>query len=102
MKLNNYKQNYQITIEYDGSKFVGWQMQKNGKSIQGEIQKVIKLVFGIQFRENIIGSGRTDAGVHALGQSANFYIYNGINLNRKKQLIKHLYLSVIKSVFFFQ
>ena len=87
MKLNNYKQNYQIIIEYDGSKFVGWQMQKNGKSIQGEIQKVIKKVFGMSFRENIIGSGRTDAGVHALGQSANFYIYNGINPSRKKQLL---------------
>tara|TARA_B100000575_G_C23005384_1_gene579267 strand:+ start:97 stop:870 length:774 start_codon:yes stop_codon:yes gene_type:complete len=87
LKLNNYKQNYQIIIEYDGSKFVGWQMQKNGKSIQGEIQKVIKKVFGMSFRENIIGSGRTDAGVHALGQSANFYIYNGINPSRKKQLL---------------
>ena len=60
--------NYQIIIEYDGSKFVGWQLQKNGKSIQGEIQKVIKQVFGMHFRENIIGSGRTDAGVHAFGQ----------------------------------
>lgn len=87
MKLNNYKQNYQIIIEYDGSKFVGWQLQKNGKSIQGEIQKVIKKVHGMNFRENIIGSGRTDAGVHALGQSANFYIYNGINPSRKKQLL---------------
>ena len=58
MKQNTYKQNYQIIVEYDGSKFVGWQLQKNGKSIQGEIQKAIKLVFGKQFRENIIGSGK--------------------------------------------
>ncbi len=87
MKLKIYKQNYQIIVEYDGSKFVGWQMQKNGRSIQGEIQKVIKLVFGKRFRENITGSGRTDAGVHALGQSANFFIYGGINPNRKKQLL---------------
>ena len=87
MKLSIYKQNYQIIIEYDGSKFVGWQMQKNGRSIQGEIQKVIKQVFGIQFRENIIGSGRTDAGVHAIGQSANFFIYGGINPSRKKEIL---------------
>ena len=87
MKLNIYKQNYQIIIEYDGSKFVGWQLQKNGKSIQGEIQKVIKQVFGMHFRENIIGSGRTDAGVHALGQSANFFIYGGINPSRKKEFL---------------
>ena len=87
MKLKIYKQNYQIIIEYDGSKFVGWQMQKNGRSIQGDIQKVINLVFGIHFRENIIGSGRTDAGVHALGQSANFFIYGGINYGRKRELL---------------
>ena len=87
MKLNIYKQNYQILIEYDGSKFVGWQLQKNGKSIQGEIQKVIKQVFGFNFRENITGSGRTDAGVHALGQSANFFIYGGINPIRKKEFL---------------
>ena len=87
MKQNTYKQNYQIIVEYDGSKFVGWQLQKNGKSIQGEIQKAIKLVFGKQFRENIIGSGRTDAGVHALAQSANFFIYGGINPSRKKELL---------------
>ncbi len=87
MKLKIYKQNYQIIVEYDGSKFVGWQMQKNGRSIQSEIQKVIRLVFGKRFRENITGSGRTDAGVHALGQSANFFIYGGINPNRKKQLL---------------
>ena len=62
-------------------------MQKNGKSIQGEIQKVLKKVFGIHFRENIIGSGRTDAGVHALGQSANFFIYGGINPSRKKKYL---------------
>ena len=87
MKQNTYKQNYQIIVEYDGSKFVGWQLQKNGKSIQGEIQKAIKLVFGKQFRENIIGSGRTDAGVHALAQSANFFIYGGINPSKKKELL---------------
>ena len=87
MKLNNYKQNYQIIVEYDGSKFVGWQLQKNGKSIQGEIQKVIKQVFGKHFKNNIIGSGRTDAGVHALGQSANFYIYCRINPSKKKYLL---------------
>ena len=62
MKLKIYKQNYQIIVEYDGSKFVGWQMQKNGRSIQAAIQKVIKQVFGMRFKENIIGSGRTDAG----------------------------------------
>ena len=96
MKINTHKQNYQIIVEYDGSKFVGWQMQKNGRSIQGEIQKVIKLVFGRHFRDNIIGSGRTDAGVHALGQSANFFIYGGINPSRKKELLNRWNFLLVK------
>ena len=63
-------QTYQILIEYDGEKFVGWQKQKNGKSIQGTIQKVLKKIL----KEKIIifGSGRTDSGVHAFEQSAHF------------------------------
>ena len=61
---------YQILIEYDGSKYSGWQSQKNSKSIQSEIQKVISKIT----KENILiyGSGRTDAGVHAINQSAHF------------------------------
>ena len=61
---------YQILIEYVGSNFRGWQIQKKGKTIQGLIQeKISKLL-----KEKIIlfGSGRTDSGVHAIGQSAHF------------------------------
>ena len=61
---------YQILIEYVGTNFRGWQVQKKGKTIQGLIQeKISKLL-----KEKIIlfGSGRTDAGVHAIGQSAHF------------------------------
>ena len=61
---------YQIFIEYEGTNFRGWQLQKKGKTIQGLIQeKVSKLL-----KEKIIlfGSGRTDAGVHAIQQSAHF------------------------------
>ena len=62
--------NYKIIIEYDGTDFVGWQIQKNGRSVQEVIQKTIKKLI----KENIIlfGSGRTDAGVHAIGQTAHF------------------------------
>ena len=63
-------QNYQILIEYDGTEFVGWQMQKNGLSIQEIIERALKKV--VKKKISIIGSGRTDAGVHALEQSANF------------------------------
>ena len=64
------KYNYQLLIEYDGTNSVGWQFQKNGLSIQESIEKAVKKL--IKKKINLIGSGRTDAGVHALEQSANF------------------------------
>ena len=61
---------YQILIEYVGSNFVGWQIQSQGKSIQKLIQtKLSKL---LKEKILLIGSGRTDAGVNAIEQSANF------------------------------
>ncbi len=66
--LNKY--NYQIIIEYDGSRFVGWQRQKNGISIQEVLEK--KLTKLLKKKIQIHGAGRTDAGVHATAQSANF------------------------------
>ena len=62
--------NYQLLIEYDGTKFVGWQPQKKGMSVQGEIEKILKKILKKKIRLN--GSGRTDSGVHALEQSATF------------------------------
>ena len=61
---------YQIIIEYDGTNFAGWQKQKNSPSIQQTIEKILTKIL----KEKIIlyGSGRTDAGVHAIGQSAHF------------------------------
>ncbi|HEX9326377.1 MAG TPA: tRNA pseudouridine(38-40) synthase TruA, partial [Reyranella sp.] len=61
---------YKLTIEYDGAPFVGWQRQDNGPSIQGAIEDA---VFGFcAERVAVHGAGRTDAGVHALGQVAHF------------------------------
>ncbi len=65
------KSNYQIIIEYDGTNYNGWQLQKNGSSIQNEIEKALWKFLKRKIR--VIGSGRTDAGVHAVGQSANFF-----------------------------
>ena len=62
-----------LLIEYDGSCYVGWQKQKNGKSIQGEIEKCLKVLCKSNVR--LFVAGRTDAGVHALGQVAHFDIY---------------------------
>ena len=64
------KSNYQIIIEYEGTNYNGWQYQKNGFSIQKEIEKALKRLLKKNIK--IIGSGRTDSGVHAVGQSANF------------------------------
>ena len=75
--------NYLIRIEYDGTKFVGWQFQKNGISVQEKIEKAISKI--LKTKVKIIGSGRTDKGVHALAQCANFKVKDEI-LNKKKFL----------------
>jgi len=63
--------NIKLVIEYDGKDFNGWQKQPNKLNIQGEIERAIKEITGEEKIE-LIASGRTDAGVHALGQVANF------------------------------
>ena len=62
--------NIKLTIEYDGKDFNGWQKQPNKLNIQGEIEKAIENITGEKVE--LIASGRTDAGVHAMGQVANF------------------------------
>ena len=61
---------YQILIEYDGKDYVGWQKQKNGKSIQSQIQNCMSKI--LKEKIKLYGSGRTDSGVHAINQSAHF------------------------------
>jgi len=62
--------NFKITIEYDGTRYHGWQRQKNDRTIQEEIEKAVLTITGQQVP--LAGSGRTDAGVHAYAQVANF------------------------------
>jgi tRNA pseudouridine38-40 synthase len=59
---------YKLTIEYDGTPFVGWQIQDNGPSVAGAISDAIEKFAGE--RPDVMGAGRTDAGVHAFGQVA--------------------------------
>ena len=68
---------YQIKIEYLGTKFVGWQFQKNGLSVQGVLEKILKKYFKEKIQ--IFGSGRTDSGVHAIEQSAHFKLKKKID-----------------------
>ena len=87
--------NYQIIIEYLGTDYIGWQIQKRGLSIQQIVQKALTKVLNSKIKIN--GSGRTDAGVHAKGQSANFIsdreikdkykFLNSINFFLKKRSI---------------
>lgn len=72
--------NIKLIIEYDGKCYNGWQKQPDKLNIQGEIEKAILNVTGEQVE--LIGSGRTDAGVHALGQVANFKTNSTIAIDK--------------------
>ena len=87
--------NIKLTIEYHGQPYSGWQFQKNEKTVQGEIEKAIFKLSGE--KKAIQGAGRTDAGVHAIGQCATFdlekklddyQILNGINFHLGSEKIK--------------
>lgn len=81
--------NIKLTIEYDGTNYAGWQTQNSHKSIQETIEKALKKILREKVR--IIGSGRTDAGVHALAQVANFRTRSRIPLlNLQKALNSNL------------
>jgi tRNA pseudouridine38-40 synthase len=71
--------NIKLLVEYDGTNYCGWQRQDNARTIQGEIEAVLSRVL----RENVavIGAGRTDAGVHARGQVANFRTDSSLQLH---------------------
>lgn len=91
--------NIKLVIEYDGTNYVGWQKQKNGLSISEVIEKAI---FHITKEEvSLIGSGRTDAGVHARGQVANFFTNSNIPPLKFKDAINSKLpedISIIKSL----
>lgn len=74
--------NYKLTIQYDGTKYAGWQIQENALSVQEVIKNSITQI--IREEINLIGSGRTDAGVHALGQVANFKSDKELELGKFK------------------
>ena len=72
--------NVLLTIEYDGTDFSGWQRQPGLRTVQGELERVLSIL--CRFPVSIDGTGRTDAGVHALGQRASFSGSFGIPVER--------------------
>ena len=71
--------NIKLVLEYDGTNFHGWQFQPGLRTVQGVIQVALKKIFSSDI--NVIGAGRTDTGVHARGQAANFLINHTMPVN---------------------
>lgn len=78
---------YKLTVEYDGAPFVGWQRQDNGASVQGALEEAI---FRLSCETvTVTGAGRTDAGVHALGQVAHFDLAKEFPPDRIRDALNH-------------
>jgi len=75
--------NIKLTIEYDGTDYHGWQVQPNGKSVQEVLEQALETILRKKVRLN--SSGRTDAGVHALGQVANFIFDGDLDLDKLRK-----------------
>ena len=71
--------NIRLDIEYIGTNFCGWQRQRGSPTIQGELEKCLKNVY--KKNVTLLGSGRTDSGVHAYNQVANFHIDENHKIN---------------------
>ena len=78
---------YRLTLEYDGGPFVGWQRQDNGPSVQGALEEAIDKFSGE--RVTVTGAGRTDAGVHALGQVAHFDLEKDFAPDKVRDALNH-------------
>ena len=74
--------NIKLLLEYEGTNYAGWQRQENGRTIQGEIESALAQI--LQEQVSVIGAGRTDAGVHARGQVANFPTETALDLGKIK------------------
>ncbi len=79
---------YFAVVSYDGTNYVGWQVQPNGKTIEGEIERVLSILLDSPIK--IYGSGRTDAGVHALGQTFDFESKKIANLAKFRYSLNRL------------
>ena len=78
---------YKLTIEYDGTDFVGWQRQDNGPSVQGAIEEAV-FRFSAEI-STVTGAGRTDAGVHAMAQVAHFDLAKDFLAEKVRDALNH-------------
>ena len=82
------KRNFKLTIQYLGTSYNGWQYQPNCSTVQGEIEDAFKKILHKNKQDiNLVGSGRTDSGVHAIGQVANIIINTNILADDLKNAI---------------
>ena len=79
--------NIRLTIAYDGTDYVGWQVQPNGPSVQAAVQRAIGQLTG-ETGVTVLAAGRTDSGVHALGQVANFHTNSPIPTEKFQQALQ--------------
>ena len=79
--------NYKITLEYDGTNYVGWQRQENGSSIQQLVEEAIAKLS--KQKITLFGAGRTDAGVHARGHVAYFELEQHFDTDTIRDGINH-------------
>ncbi len=77
--------NYRLLIQYDGTNYFGWQIQADRITIQQKITDAVEII--LKEKINLIGSGRTDTGVHALGQTANFKTTKDLDIYKFKHSI---------------
>ncbi len=78
---------YKLTLEYDGTPFVGWQRQDNGPSVQAEVEAAVEAFCGTPV--SVYGAGRTDAGVHAMGQVAHCDIERETDADTVRDALNH-------------
>ena len=76
---------FKLTIEYAGTRYSGWQIQKNARTVQGELERAIREASGRTFE--LSGAGRTDAGVHALAQVAHLELYTSLDPEQLRRRI---------------
>ncbi|MFO7446821.1 MAG: tRNA pseudouridine(38-40) synthase TruA [Ignavibacteriaceae bacterium] len=80
--------NYKLILQYDGTNYAGWQIQHNCVTVQEKITNALKVL--LKEEVNLIGSGRTDSGVHAYGQAANFRTGNKIDIYKFKHSLNSM------------